>query len=116
MYLMARLLIALLFLGGAVQKFTNADPVRALLDMAGWPQFLVWPAMLFNLAGGLGLLFGPAIRWWALALAAYCGVTSYFHLLLGDAWQITIFVKNWAIAGGLLAVYEVERLRAGSKA
>ena len=31
-------------------------------------------------------------------------VTSVFHYLPDDPWQVTIFVKNWAIAGGLLVL------------
>ncbi|HSF65174.1 MAG TPA: DoxX family protein, partial [Paracoccaceae bacterium] len=38
----------------------------------------------------------------ALALAGYCAVTSLFHWIPGDPWQMSIFVKNWAIAGGCL--------------
>ena len=40
----------------------------------------------------------------AAALAAYCAVTSLFHFIPDDSWQMTIFVKNWAIAGGLLVL------------
>lgn len=40
----------------------------------------------------------------ALALAAYCAITSLFHFIPADPWQMTIFVKNWAIAGGCLAM------------
>lgn len=36
-------------------------------------------------------------------LAAYCLATSVFHWpLRADPWQVSIMVKNWAIAGGLL--------------
>jgi len=37
-------------------------------------------------------------------LAAYCVVTSVFHFIPSDGWQMSIFIKNWAIAGGLLAL------------
>ena len=46
----------------------------------------------------LGSGCGPV----ALGLAAYCGVTSVFHLIPSDPWQMSIFVKNWSIAGGCL--------------
>ena len=49
---------------------------------------------------------------WALALAAYCAATSAFHFIPGDGWQMSIFVKNWAIAGGCLALFVAAR-RAG---
>ena len=47
--------------------------------------------------------FGPRSFGWAIVLAGYCIFTSYFHWQLrADPWQVTIVVKNWAIAGGLL--------------
>ncbi|MCF8484067.1 MAG: DoxX family membrane protein [Rhodobacteraceae bacterium] len=111
MYLASRLLLGLLFLGGAAQKAIDPAPVQMLLGLAGLPSALVWPALAFNLIAGVCLLTGPHVRLWAVLLALYCIATSFFHLLLPDAWRVTIFVKNWAIAGGLLAVAEVERLR-----
>jgi len=102
--LAARVLIALLFLGGAVQKAGDPGPVQALLGGAGLPGWLVWPALAFNAAAGLALLLGVRVPPVALLLAGYCGVTSLFHLIPEDPWQMTIFVKNWAIAGGCLAL------------
>ncbi len=111
MFLLGRVMIAALFFGGAVQKLVNPGPAQALLALAGLPVALVWPAALFDLVAAVGLLRGPRVDRWALALAAYCVATSFFHLLIFDAWQATIFVKNWAIAGGLLAVAELARVR-----
>jgi putative oxidoreductase len=101
--LVGRVLIALLFLGGAMQKFTAPEQVEAMIASIGLPVWLVRPVALFNLVAGLGLIFGPGVTRWALVLAAYCIFTSYFHWQLrADPWQVTIVVKNWAIAGGLL--------------
>ncbi len=100
----ARLLIAVLFFGGAAQKAVNPDEVAGLLAGRGLPGLLVWPALAFNAAAGLALVLGVGVRPLALLLAAYCGVTSVFHLIPEDPWQMTIFVKNWAIAGGCLAL------------
>ncbi|OOY30997.1 DoxX family protein [Thioclava sp. F36-6] len=101
--LIGRILIALLFFGGAVQKVTDPQMVEEMIGWLGLPGWLVWPVALFNLIAALGLIFGPKVRGWALILAAYCIFTSWFHWQLrADPWQVTIFVKNWAIAGGLL--------------
>lgn len=102
--LVGRFLIAGLFLGGAIQKGADPSGVQALLDGFGWPVWLVWPALAFNLMAGLSLVFGIKVRPVAMALALYCGVTSMFHFLPDDPWQMTIFVKNWAIAGGCLVL------------
>ncbi len=102
--LAGRLLIAVLFLGGAWQKGSSPKDVQILLAGMGWPLWFIWPALAFNLIAGLALVFGVAIRPIGLALAVYCGVTSIFHYLPQDPWQMTIFVKNWAIAGGCLVL------------
>ncbi|WP_439155221.1 DoxX family protein [Yoonia sp.] len=102
--LLARLLIALLFVGGAVQKAVSPDDAGALLAGFGLPVALVWGALVYNALAGVALVAGWAVRPVALSLAVYCGVTSVFHFLPDDPWQISIFVKNWAIAGGCLAL------------
>jgi len=101
--LTGRLLIALLFLGGAAQKLSDPAPVVGMITGIGLPAWLLWPVLAFNIVAGVCLLLGPRVRVWALILAAYCVFTSYFHWQLrADPWQVTIVVKNFAIAGGLL--------------
>lgn len=100
----ARLLIALLFLGGAVQKAVSPEDAAGLLVGFGLPAALVWVALVYDALAGAALVAGFAVRPVALSLAAYCGFTSIFHFLPDDPWQMTIFVKNWAIAGGCLAL------------
>ena len=101
--LAGRLLIALLFAGGAVQKLADPAPVAAMIAGLGLPGGLVWGVAGFNAVAAVCLVTGPRIRAWALVLAAYCVLTSWFHWdLRADPWQVTIMVKNWAIAGGLL--------------
>ena len=103
--LVGRLMIAVLFLGGAFQKFTDPAPVMQMITGIGLPAVLVWPVAVFDLVAGLALIFGPGIAGWALLLAVYCLFTSWFHWQLrADPWQITIMVKNWSIAGGLLVL------------
>jgi putative oxidoreductase len=99
-----RLLLAGLFMGGAVQKIFDPGVVIGLLHGFGLPGFLVWPAAAFNFAAAVALISGHQLRLWAPLMAAYCGFTSLFHLIPEDPWQISIFVKNWAIAGGLLVL------------
>jgi len=102
--LAARLLIALLFLAGAVQKLVAPAGAMALLETRGLAAGLIWPALIFDAAAGAMLGLGVRVRPVALGLAAYCGVTSVFHLIPSDPWQMSIFVKNWSIAGGCLAL------------
>ena len=100
----ARWLVAALFAGGAAQKALSPEQVEGLLVGAGLPGWLVWPVALYDAAAALALVLGWRVAPVALSLAAYCGATSLFHLIPEDPWQMTIFVKNWAIAGGCLAL------------
>ena len=101
--LLGRCMIALLFLGGAVQKIADPAPVMLMITSIGLPGWMVKPLALFDLLAGLALIFGPAVTIWAAVMAVYCLLTSWFHWQLRvDPWQVTIMVKNWAIAGGLI--------------
>ena len=102
--LVGRVLIAFLFLAGAVQKGVDQGPVLALLADRGWPGAWVWPALVFDAVAGMALVLGVWVRPVALLLGVYCAVTSLFHLIPADPWQMSIFIKNWAIAGGCLCL------------
>ena len=102
--LIGRVLLAALFAAGAVQKVMDPGQVQGLLAGVGLPGWLVWPAAAVNAALAAGLVFGPRVQLWAFAAAGYCMATSVFHFLPDDGWQMSIFVKNWAIAGGLLVL------------
>lgn len=102
--LLARILIAALFLGGAVQKTLSPADASSLLAGFGLPVAFVWLALAYNALAGLAVIAGLWLRPVALSLAAYCAVTSVFHFIPDDPWQMSIFVKNWAIAGGCLAL------------
>jgi putative oxidoreductase len=102
--LVGRLLIAALFVAGTVQKALDPGAAAGLLTGLGLPGVLVWPALVFNAVAALALICGLWVRPVAYALAAYCALTSVFHLIPSDPWQMSIFVKNWAIAGGCLVL------------
>lgn len=99
---MGRVLLAVLFFGGAVQKIFDPLPVMEMLRGVSLPAFLVWPVAVFNLGAAVMLVLGFGLRPLGYLLAVYCLMTSYFHFIPQDPWQMSIMVKNWAIAGGLL--------------
>ncbi len=102
--LLGRLLLAALFVAGCVQKLIAPEATQALLEARGLPTILVWPAMAFNGFAAFCLMCGFWLAPVSFALALYCMITSIFHLIPDDPWQMSIFVKNWAIAGGLLVL------------
>ncbi|OAN75580.1 DoxX protein [Jannaschia sp. EhC01] len=91
-------------LAGTVQKIADPSGAGALLTLANLPLWLLWPAGIFTTSAGVGLALGIYTRPLAIAAAGYCIVTSYFHYLIGDPWQMTIAFKNWTIAGGYLVL------------
>ena len=103
-WIAGRWLIAALFAAGAVQKALDPDPAALLLTGRGLPAWLEWPALTYDAAAAIALIAGWRVVPVALSAAAYCGATSVFHLVPDDPWQISIFVKNWAIAGGCLSL------------
>lgn len=101
--LLGRILLAGLFLAGAIQKLIDPAPVQTMITSIGLPSALVWLIAPFNLVAAICLMIGPKAGRWAMVLAAYCIFTSWFHWQLrADPWQVSIMIKNWAIAGGLL--------------
>jgi putative oxidoreductase len=61
-------------------------------------------AVIFELGGGLLMLFGYQTRCVALALAIYVLVAALIaHVHFGDGNQLSHFMKNMAIVGGSLA-------------
>ena len=76
-----------------------------VMQMIGWLGLPGWLVAAFDLAAAAGLVLGPGVALWALMMAGYCIFTSWFHWQLrADPWQVTIVVKNWSIAGGLLVL------------
>ena len=109
MDLAGRIFIAALFIAGAVQKAMAPEAAQGLLSGFGLPVWLVWPALGLNAAVAIGLLLPRTVYTAALVAAGYCGFTSLFHFQPQDGWQMSIFLKNWAIAGGLLVLAAAHR-------
>lgn len=101
---LGRYLLAFLFVVGAIQKATDPSAVKTLLADSGLATWLIWPAFAFNLIAAILLIADRYTRAVSYALAAYCIITSVFHFIPSDPWQMSILVKNWAIAGGFLVL------------
>lgn len=100
--LAARILIGLLFLVAGLGKLGGVEGFAGYLASGGLPAFLAWPAILFEIVVGLGLIVGFQTRILALLAAAFCVVTAaLYHFAPADQMQMTMFLKNLAIAGGL---------------
>ncbi len=108
--LMARVLMAAVFLVSGFAKLAEPTATQGFIASVGIPEPMLayLAAIVIELGGGVLLVLGYRIRYAALVLAAYCVVTALlFHHALGDQNQLFHLLKNLAIAGGLLMVFEV---------
>lgn len=102
-----RLLLAALFLFSGFGKLAAPEATLAYMGSVSLPAPLVGLviAILVELGGGAMLLVGFRVRGTAITIAAYALATAIiFHHQVGDQNQLSHFLKNIAIAGGLLQV------------
>ena len=102
-----RIFISALFLIEAIRKFFNPDMSMMYMSDHGVPEFLFYPSIAFEIIIPLLLIVGYKTRISASLLAVFVlTVTLIFHShhIIDDGMQLTIFLKNLAIIGGLLLI------------
>ena len=102
-----RIFISALFLIEAVRKFFNPDMSMMYMSDHGVPEFLFYPSIAFEIIIPLLLIVGYKTRIAASLLTVFVlTVTLIFHShhIIDDGMQLTIFLKNLAIIGGLLLI------------
>ena len=111
-----RALVALLFILAGVAKVLNPTPFLEHMARFGVPTFLLPAVTALELGAGLGILIGWRVRDAAGALAIFCVMTAVvFHHQLGINAERTLFLKDLAIAGGLLVMAASAAARARTK-
>lgn len=103
--LMGRLLVASIFLISGWGKLMAPGGTIGYISSVGLPlpELAYTGALAAELGGGLLLVLGYRTRWVAAALAVFSVVSAViFHNALGDQNQLFHFLKNLAMAGGLL--------------
>ena len=105
--LIARILIALVFIPGAIFKIIGFDQTVGFMESVGFPAaavFLIIGAVI-EIVGGLSVLLGYKSEWGAAILVVFLLVaTIVFHRDIADQNQFVQVTKNLAIMGGLLLV------------
>jgi putative oxidoreductase len=102
-----RLLIAVLFIASGLSKVAAPAMTTGYIASAGLPLptlgYLI--ALVVEIGGGLLLLTGLHARFAAAVMAAFTVAAGLaFHLDFADQNQTVHFLKNIALAGGLLQV------------
>lgn len=105
--LAARILLAQIFLISGLGKLgAGYATTAAFMATMGVPGVMLPLVILLEIGGALALLAGFLTRWAALTLAGFCVVSALiFHHELGNQIQAIMFMKNLAMAGGLLLLY-----------
>ncbi|MEZ5708397.1 MAG: DoxX family protein [Blastomonas sp.] len=104
--LIGRILISLIFILAGAAKLGDIAGTDAYIQSVGLPAGLALPAALFELIGGVCILLGFLVRPMALLLSGFCIVTAlFFHNDFANQMQMTMFLKNIALAGGFLILF-----------
>lgn len=101
----ARLLIAQIFIISGFSKLMGYGATQGFFSSLGVPMpgLLLPLVILVELGGGLALLVGFKTRWVAAVLALFAVASALVaHSNFADQGQMINFMKNLAMAGGLL--------------
>ncbi|MGL5006622.1 MAG: DoxX family protein [Plesiomonas sp.] len=102
--LLARIMMAYIFIIAGWGKLgVGYAGVAGHMQSVGLPGILLPLVILLELGGGLALLIGFHTRFMAAALALFCIMSGIlFHYQPTENMQMTMLMKNIAMAGGLL--------------
>jgi putative oxidoreductase len=102
-----RILLAAIFIISSLGKIAAPDATQGYIASVGLPVPVLsyLTAIVIELGGGVLLLAGYRTRVVAAGLAAFSIISALvFHHALGDQNQLFHFLKNLAMAGGLIQV------------
>ncbi len=124
LYPVGRALVGVLFVVSGIGKILGFAGVAGWMASMGLPfaSLLLAGAIALEVGGGLALVTGFQARWASLGLALFLvPVTLIFHAFwdAGAAEfqnQMNHFLKNVAILGAMLVIFDVERQRVQAKA
>lgn len=105
--LLGRVFVSLIFILAGLDKIMSPGASRDYMAQAGLPftRFFLVAAIVLEIGGGLSVLLGYKARYGATALVLFLvPATLIFHTDFQNPIQVTMFLKNLAIIGGLLMV------------
>ena len=105
--LLARVLLAALFILAGINKIGGMEGTVGYIASMGLPlpELVYFGTVALEIGAGLALLVGFKARYAAAALGVFSVLTAViFHNDFAQQTEITAFLKNLAIAGGMFAV------------
>ncbi len=101
--LAGRILLSVIFILAGVQKIGTYAATQGYMEAYGVPGLLLPLVILTEIGAGLLVAAGYFTRLAAILLAGFTVVAALvFHSDFGDQMQMILFMKNLAIAGGLM--------------
>lgn len=108
--LVARVLLSAIFIWSGINKILDPSGTQQYMVAHGMPAtgLLLVAAIAIELGGGLSVLLGYRSRLGAAALGLFLiPATLIFHTNFTEPTQQIMFMKNLAILGGLLTIYQI---------
>ena len=105
--LLARLLLATLFILAGINKITAMEGTVGYIASVGLPlpEVVYFGTVALEIVGGLMLAAGFKTRYAAGALGIFTLLTAFiFHNDFAQQIEMTLFLKNLSIAGGMFAL------------
>ena len=104
--LIARILLSVLFLVEGIGKIFIQEDVVIYMESYGVPEVLFIPAIIIEILFPLLLIVGYKTKLAASVMALFTfTVAIIFHTDFGEGIQMTMFLKDLAIAGGFLIIF-----------
>jgi len=101
--LSGRVLLSVIFVTAGVSKIGTYAGTQGYMESMGVPGVLLPLVIALEVGAGLAVLIGWQTRISAFLLACFSVLSALiFHADFGDQMQSILFMKNLAMAGGLL--------------
>jgi putative oxidoreductase len=101
--LSGRVLMSVIFLTAGISKIGTYAGTQGYMESMGVPGGVLPLVIVLEVGAGLAVLLGWQTRISALLLAGFSVLSALiFHADFGDHMQSILFMKNLAMAGGLL--------------
>ena len=103
--LFGRILLSTLFLVEGVRKFFFQEETIMYMEDYGVPEILFFPSIILEILFPILLIIGYKTRFSASIMALFTlTVALIFHTNFDNQMELTIFLKDIAIAGGFLII------------
>ncbi|PTN11993.1 DoxX family protein [Nitrosomonas aestuarii] len=101
--LIARVFIGQLFLLSGISKMQGYEGMQGYMNAMSVPGELLPLVIILEVGGGLAVIAGWQVRRVSIALGLFTLVAAaVFHNDFADQMQLIMFMKNIAVAGGLM--------------